>query len=562
MLRVTLLNHIRDWRTLCLPIGCVGVLSLGGCSGLFQPQVEPYHGGWGVNRRMQLWEVAAPAGPVGPATTQPAAAERPASQPADTSDPQVQPYRLNTENIVKLFFHKGPLVAASREEMIAAQHGLDEFKANLSRFEPFARFDADTSRFPERRDSEGLNGEAAVGIEKETFDGAVIRLEGGLSGQRVRFGDVEEDEEDVEEGSGGLIRARIEVPFVGSRKRQDRVISAAFQESTARGAVLRYLSNYRSYARAALNYYDGTLMYLNYSRAYEEKIDTLQELLDDPRVKPEDRLRIQSSAGDAKVLRDQYQAYYQSYLLSLLEYLGIEPGEEYILEERAPDDPSRYYERTRTPEQREQLLAEAYDNNPQFRVLNDAIQDAQLKRSQAILGEHDITAFMEGTQFSFGSETYDDRVGGWTVGGGVSFRLNDQRVLTASRKKAEAEIRQFQAEIEAEQLSVQRQVAVQSATLSSHVDSRPQILENIDKARREFEERRKAYLNGESSSLTIDDVLTSLSALTTGGIRLAANLDYSAAAENALMAATGEVYRLVGMKMADHGNGVELPETK
>ncbi len=39
-------------------------------------------------------------------------------------------------------------------------------------------------------------------------------------------------------GDGGLVRGRVEVPFIGSRKRQDRIISQAFQESSARKAML------------------------------------------------------------------------------------------------------------------------------------------------------------------------------------------------------------------------------------------------------------------------------------------------------------------------------------
>jgi hypothetical protein len=241
--------------------------------------------------------------------------------------------------------------------------------------------------------------------------------------------------------------------------------------------------------------------------------------------------------------------------------VGIGPDEKYTLEEPEMDAPSLYYDQTRTPEQREKLLERAYENNPQFSVLADAIKDSELKRSQAIIGKNDITAFTEGTQFAFGSETFDDRVGGWLVRGGVSFRRNDARVLTASRKKAEAEIRGFRAQIEAEQLSVQRQVAVQSQILSSYVESRPQILENLAKAEGEFEERREVYFTGDSGgapSLTIDDVLTPLGQLTVAEIRLASNLYSEALAENALLVATGEVYRMAGIEMSTDGESLEL----
>jgi hypothetical protein len=539
---------------LCRWVGASLLTLVLGCS-LFEPDVKPLFDDAETEPEAQLWEVADPTDPAQSAT-QPVT-----TQPADDPDALLsKPYRLNKETIVRLVYHKSPLVAASRENMIAAQHGLEEFRANLSRFEPFARLRGDATDYPERRDSQGINGEVTAGLEKETFDGAVFRVEGGMSGERVSFGEVNDDQEEVEQGSGGLVRGRVEVPFIGSRKRQNRVISAAFQESSARGAVLTYLTRYRNYADRALDYYVGALLYLRYVRAYEHKLDDLNGLLDDERLKPEDRRRIESTAGDTKVLRDQYAARYKSYLLLALQFLGINPDEEYVLEEPPLDEESRYYRMTRTPEQRRELLAQAYENNPKFQVLEDAIKDSELKRSQAIIGKNDITAYAEGTQFAFGSETYDDRVGGWVLKAGVSFRRNDSRVLEASRKKAEAEIRKFRAQIEAEELAVQRQVAVQSSTLGSYVESRPQIMENMAKAEEEFEQRKQAFFSGESTSLTIDDVLTPLSSRTVAEIRLAANLYNAALAENALLSSTGEVYRMVGMEMDSAQSDIGVPD--
>jgi hypothetical protein len=291
--------------------------------------------------------------------------------------------------------------------------------------------------------------------------------------------------------------------------------------------VLDYLTSYRSYAASALSYYQSALYYLGYLRAYQQQLDELDKLLNDPRVKPADRSRLQSAAGDAKVLIDSYQQAYRASVLSLLQYAGISPGDAFVLEEPRLDAPSRYYERTLTPQGQEALLAEAYENNPQFRVLQDAIEDSELKRTQALQGRYDLTAFAEGTQFGFGSETYDDRVRGWQANAGVTLRLNDQRVLTASQKKAEAE-------------------------------TRAQIVENIEKNRAQFRERSKSYLSGDSVTLTIDDVLTSLSLWTNAECQLVGNVYYGALAENRLITATGEVYRLVGMRMVDNGNGVEI----
>jgi hypothetical protein len=523
-----------------------------GC-GRLEKEVPRFSGQSGVNRRLQLWDVAEPD------LAMPAMPAAPATRPAESDIPVTGPYRLSTRSIVSLVYQLSPLVTSSRQDMVAAHHGLKEFEANLSRFEPFIRSSGNVSKYPKRRDSTGIAGEVTAGVEKETFDGAVIRVEGGVSGERVRFDEEQEGEPFLEEGSGSLIRGRVEIPFVGSRKRQSRVINAAFQESTARKAVLNYLTDYATYVHQALNYYHYALYYMEYARAYHLKQAQLESLLEDDRVREADRSRIRSSAADARVVVDQYVSSYRSYLLLVLEYIGLAPEDGYVFEEEA-GRLSPYLEAARTEEGQERLLAEAYASNPKFRVLTDAIGDAELQRAQAILGEFDVTAFVEGTQFPFGAETYDDRVGGWLVLAGVSVRLNDKRVLGATRLKAEAEIRQYQAQIEAEEMRLRRQIETEAEQLCAYQDSLAQIHENIEQTQAEYEKRMEAYLSRGAEAFTIDDVLASLSAHILAHLRLSSNVLQIRRAESLLMVATGEVYRMVGLSIEENGEGVELVE--
>ena len=382
-----------------------------------------------------------------------------------------------------------------------------------------------------------------------------MRLEGGVSGSRVRFGDPDEGSDDVERGSGGLFRARVEIPFAGSRKRQGRVISQAFQESSARKAVINYLSDYRMFAGRSLFMYQWSLYYRQMTRAYQRKLERLDVLLDDPRVKPEDLPRLRSTAGAGKVRVETSQASFQRSALSLLNYLGISPHESYVIEEMEPG-PGPYLDRCRTPQGRRTLLELARRNNPTFRVLEDAIRDAELQRDLALAGTFDITAFVEGVQFPFGSETFDDRVGGWQIGAGVTVRLNDHRVLTATRRKAEARIRQFRAGIEAEERQIEQDVTTESDRLVTYHDARPKILANIEALEAELEERSKTYFAG-TGNLTIDDVLIPLNGLTSAETQLASNDSYLVRAENALLSATGELYRMVGIRMNGDGTLAE-----
>ena len=198
-------------------------------------------------------------GQVASPTTWPVSVERATTRRGGGRGGRAGEYLINGVTIVRLVYELSPLVRASREAMIAARHALVEFRANLSRFEPFATTTGDVSQFPHRRDSRTTQGEIVAGIEKGTFEGAIFRIEGGASASHAEFGEVNQNQDEVESGSGGLVRGRIEVPFVGSRKRQDRVIQEAFQEWSARQAEFQYLSEYRRRVIQALNYYEDAL---------------------------------------------------------------------------------------------------------------------------------------------------------------------------------------------------------------------------------------------------------------------------------------------------------------
>jgi outer membrane protein TolC len=252
----------------------------------------------------------------------------------------------------------------------------------------------------------------------------------------------------------------------------------------------------------------------------------------------------------SRVLRDQYAAAYREYLLRLLATLGIAPDAQYVLEEE-PYRPSAYVDRSRTPEGLQQLIEDAYRSNPTFRVLKNAIKDAELQREQAVAGKLDITAYLEGTHYPVGAVAFDDRFHGWQVGTGVSVRLNDQRVLTATRLKAEAQIRQFQAQMEAERISIQRQITTETDQLRSNHDMRPQMVQLVQQKQAEYDETIELYLAAHASVLSFDDVVTNLNQVTAAEVRLAANRCSCGTSIASLMAATGEVYRLAGMQVDD-----------
>lgn len=452
---------------------------------------------------------------------------------------------LSFEVIVRLVYEKNPTVRAAREEMEAARHGLDEFRANLSRLEPFVELRSDLSDFPNRRDAFGKSVEAVVGVKKETFEGAILSAEVGGAHSRIDYDSGLLGYPDVESGGGALVRARVEMPFFGSRRRQDRIIAQAFQESTARKAQLDYLKSYSSVVDNALEYYNEALYYERLIAVYQRYAEDLQALARDRRLIPSDRARVESVRGSAETTKNIYQTRRLEDAEIIRAYLALAPEESFEIQ--VPEyRPSPFVEQAGHPDRLHKLLQQARENNPAFAVLDDARRNAALQRERATHGRYDVTAFLEGTTYPVGSPTYDDRYQGWTVGGGVNVRLNDRRVLEASRLKAEAEIRQFEAQIEAEELLVRRRITTETQGLLENQRNRSQILEVVRQKTEEFRLRREDYFAGR---INIDQLVDTRSGLANSETSLAANLYGTSNREARLMMATGRGYELVGLRV-------------
>ena len=455
------------------------------------------------------------------------------------------PYVLNIESIVRLIYQRNPSVRASREEMTAAKYGLEEFRANLSRLEPFVETRTDLSEFPNRRGAFGGAVETVVGVENETFGGSVFSTEVGASMSRFEFDRVTATQDAVESGAGALVRARAEIPFFGSRRRQNRIISQAFQETTARRAQLDYLDDYRSLVDNGLEFFAQAVYYQQLVDVDQHAMDDLEELKQDSRVLAADKVRITSEQGGSETSRNLYQARLDQYEAILLSYVALEPEDDYSIDSKHTSL-AEFRESAADPIRVAELIEKARENNPTFRVLNDAIRNTELQRQQAIKGRYDVTTFVVGTLFPLGSETFDDRLDGWTVGGGVNVRLNDRRVLEATKKKAEARIRQFRSEIEAEEIKMRRQIRTETKGIADNESNLLQILDVMSQVTSEYQQRRANYFEGK---INIDQLLETRAELTSGEAREAANRYNTLNREINLLGATGRIYELVGLQI-------------
>jgi outer membrane protein TolC len=313
--------------------------------------------------------------------------------------------------------------------------------------------------------------------------------------------------------------------------------------------MLDYLTEFSKYSREALLYYLQALHHLGYIRCYENKLERLESLLAAERLRPADRGQVQAKADRTRVALNDYKRAYRTWVLILLQVLGIEPGDDFMLVEPEFNQGCAYLDRARTEAGRRAMVAEAFRHNPTFEVLADAIKDARLQHRQAVLGKYDITAYVQGTQFPMASEGFDDRVDGWQIGAGLSMRVNDQRVLSATRNKAQAQILEYSRKIDAERLRLKRLIATQSKRLMLFYEQRPTVLKNIATNLAEYEKRREAYLARARPLRTIEEVHTAVDTLFRAEMQRYNNAYYASLAERNLMAFTGEIYRLVGLEI-------------
>jgi len=455
------------------------------------------------------------------------------------------PYRLHFDSVVRIVYVKDPTVRASREEMLAGKYALAEFRANLSRLEPYVEVRSDLSDFPNRRGAFGNTVESVVGVKKETFGGAVLSTEVGASHSRFEFDHAVAGGDSVESGAGALLRARLEMPFFGSRRLQDRIIAQAFQDSTARKAQLDYLKSFRAQVENALSYYNQVVFWQRSLESYEKWMAALDLLLRDARVRESDRQRIETTRAAVESNWNHVRSRQEDNIGTFLAYLGGIPEGDVEIE--IPNYRlSPFVEQSRQDQGLRALIERARVNNPAFRILNDAIKNARLQHEQAVRGRYDVTMFLEGTTFPLGSEAFDDRYEGWMIGGGINVRLNDRRARNATRLRSEAQIRQFEAEMEAEEIGIQQKIVSNTTTILSNDENRNQLLAAAARMAAAFETRRAEYFAG---TINIDQLLTARADIAANEGALNTNLQLTAEREALLALAIGQVYEMVGLKI-------------
>jgi outer membrane protein TolC len=117
-------------------------------------------------------------------------------------------------------------------------------------------------------------------------------------------------------------------------------------------------------------------------------------------------------------------------------------------------------------------------------------------------------------------------------------------VLTATRLEAEAQIRQFRAEIEAEEIRMRRRIITETRGLLDNDVHRKKLNLTREKQIALWTRQRDAYLAG---TININQLLQARRDLRSTDIELAQNTYGSESRERRLMGALGVIYDVVGL---------------
>ena len=112
--------------------------------------------------------------------------------------------------------------------------------------------------------------------------------------------------------------------------------------------------------------------------------------------------------------------------------------------------------------------------------------------------------------------------------------------------KTEALIRQFRAEIEAEEINIRRKIHSTTKAIWDNDANRNQMLDVARRKAAEYKERLDEYF---ADTINIDQLLSTRSDIASNASSLANIIYNSADRESSLILAIGQIYEMVGLKI-------------
>lgn len=456
------------------------------------------------------------------------AEEPPPVQPGSSATP------IDVSSIIYLTFAHNPEVVSARYALEAAEFQFKDFERNLSQFTPLLL--RSSIERDERPPDEGQEYTMRAGMEKEFFDSSSIFA--GV-GHRGDFGD-------IDDGGSQFLEADIQFPLFGSNTTLRRITDRSREENEMYNARLEYIEIIRENIKEAQGDYFWLLQRRESMSVKAECVSAYEEILAIPRTQsnPAERHHIEDEIQSLQSEILECDEEIKSMVLSLQFSIGLDhllPSQVGALDIYAED----YYGKSYSTLSKDELLREARKNDIKIRVLENAKANSMEKRRLAERGQWDIFMNLNGQYDLGGSGNLRDE-NGYSMSVGFRVKRIDSTLLNYSLRRAEAEIRKYEALIRGQRLRTKNEIDREWLVASSRRKQCDELFKSVESRRSIYLRKLRAYTEGKES---IDNLITSRKNLMETQMDLLYSLEEFYESIIALDSACGVYFAKLGIRL-------------
>ena len=394
---------------------------------------------------------------------------------------------LNATSMIHIVYRDNPDVQIARFSLEAAEYQFKDFERDLSQFTPLlARSSIERE---ERSPDENQFYHMQVGMEKEFFNGSSVFAGVGHQGE---FGD-------NSDGTSNALELDVQFPVFGSNTTLRRITQRSREENELYNARLEYIDEVRYAIQQAQENYFWLLTCWERYDLYNRCVADYEDLLKTPQVISHSSGHRQVE-GEIQALQSEIlnqKRYIDSFLFDLQLSVGVEKLELAQLSRMNLFSPN-YYGKSYIAAKREALVKKAEENDIRIRVLENAKRNSEEKKRLAEKGKWDIFVDLFGQYDLEGRRDLKDD-DGYSVSIGFRLKRIDSTLLGYSLRRAEAEIKKYEAEIRAQQLQTLNRIDKEWLQAKSRRQQCDELAASVLSRREVFEQKRKNFLNDAES---------------------------------------------------------------
>jgi len=394
---------------------------------------------------------------------------------------------IDATSIIHLTAENNPGINAARYALEVAEFQFQDFERALSQFTPLiARTNIERD---ERQPHENQDYSVQMGMEKDFFSGSSVFAGVGHSGD---FGD-------DGEGNSNFVKMDMRFPLFSSNTALRRITQRSREENELFNARLEYVDKLRNVIQDTQENYFWLLVNWERHALIVRCASDYQQLLSIPRLR-DNPLHRQQVEDELLSLRSeilQREEGANSLLLALQLALGMDDLPASLIR-RMNLYSENYYGKHYLLASPEILLEKARQNDIRVRVLRNARENSEEKKRLAEQGKWDIFVDLEG-QYDFESSGDWREESGYSVGVGFSVRKIDSTLQSISFRRAEAEIKRFDAEIRGQQLATANRIDREWFKTVSRRSQCEELFDSVASRRMVFLQKRKDYASGRES---------------------------------------------------------------